>query len=245
MQESQETWIWFLGQEDPLEEKMATHSRILAWKIPMEPGRLQSSSVQSLSPVQLFETPWTAARQASLSITSFQSLPKLMSIESVMPSNHFILYCPLLFLTSIFPRIRVFSNESVLCIRWPKYWSFSFNISPYNEHSWLISFRMDCLDLLAVQGTLKNLPQHHTSKTAILQHSAFFIAQLSHPYMTTGKTIALTRRTFVGKVMSLLFSMLSRLVITFLARLQSMGSQRVGHTWMTEHTLDLFYPGGL
>ena len=165
---------------------MATHSRILAWKILMEPGRLQSSSVQSLSPVQLFETSWTAAHQASLSITSFQSLPKLMSIESVMPSNHFILYCPLLFLLSIFPRIRVFSNESVLCIRWPKYWSFSFNISPSNEHSGLISFRMDCLDLLAVQGTLKSLLQHHNSKTSILRHSAFFTVQLSHPYMTTG-----------------------------------------------------------
>ena len=162
-----------------------------------------------------------------------------------MPSNHFILYCPLLFLLSIFPRIRVFSNESVLCIRWPKYWSFSFNISPSTEHSGLISFRMDCLELLAVQGTLKSLLQHHNSKTSILQHSAFFIAQLSHPYMTTGKTIAFTRQTFVGKVMSLLFNMLPRLVITFLPRLQSMGSQRVGHAWMTENTLDLFYPGGL
>ena len=143
IQESQETWIWFLGQEDLLEEKMATHSRILAWKILMEPGRLQSSSVQSLSPVQLFETSWTAAHQASLSITSFQSLPKLMSIESVMPSNHFILYHPLLFLPSIFPSIRVFSNESGLCTGWPKYWSFSFSISPSNEHSGLISFRID------------------------------------------------------------------------------------------------------
>ena len=147
-----------------------------------------------------------------------------------MPSSHLILCRPLLLLPPIPSSIRVFSNESTLHRRWPKYWSFSFSISPSHEHPGLISFRMDCLDLLAVQGTLKNLPQHHTSKTPILQHSAFFIAQLSHPYMTTGKTIALTRQTFVGKVMSLLFSMLSRLVITFLARLQSMGSQRVGHT---------------
>ena len=135
-----------------------------------------------------------------------------------MPSNHLILCCPLLLLPSIFPSIRVFSNESALCIRWPKYWSFSFNISPSNEHSGLISFRMDWLDLLAVQGTLKSLLQHHSTKASILWHSAFFIVQLSHPYMTTGKTIALTRQTFVGKVMSLLFDMLSRLVITFLPR---------------------------
>ena len=135
-----------------------------------------------------------------------------------MPSNHLILCRPLLLLPSIFPSIRVFSNESVIHTRWPKYWSFSFSIRPYNEHSALISFRMDWLDLLAVQGTLKSLLQHHSSKASILQHSAFFIIQLSHPYMTTGKTIALTRRTFVGKVMSLLFNMLSRLVITFLPR---------------------------
>ena len=141
-----------------------------------------------------------------------QSSPKPMFIESVMPSNHLILCYPLLLLPSIFPSIRVFSNESVLCIRWPKYWSFSFKISPTNEHPGLI-FRMDWLDLLAVQGTLKSLLQHHTSKASILRHSAFFIVQLSHPYMTTGKAIALTRRTFVGKVMSLLFNMLSRLVI--------------------------------
>ena len=140
-----------------------------------------------------------------------------MSIESVMPSNHLILCCPLLLLPSVFPRIRVFSNESALPIRWPKYWSFSFNISPSNEHSWLISFRMDWLDLLTVRGTLKILFQHHSSKT-VVRHSAFFIVQLSHPYMTTGKTIALTRWTFVGKVTSLLFNMLSRLVITFLPR---------------------------
>ena len=138
--------------------------------------------------------------------------------ESVMPSNYLIPCCPLLLLLSIFPRIRVFSKESALPIRWPKYWSFSFNISPSNEHSELISIRMDWLDLLTVQGTLKSLLQHHSSKASILQHSAFFIIQLSHPYMTTGKTIALNRRTFVDKVMSLLFNMLSRLVITFLSR---------------------------
>ena len=156
------------------------------------------------------------ARPPSPSITNSWSLPKLMSIESVMPSNHLILYRPLLFLPSIFPSIRVFSNESALRIRWPKYWSFSFNISPSNEHPGLISFRMDLLDLLAVQGTLKSLLQHHSSKASILWHSAFFIVQFSHLYMTTGKTIALTRWTFVGKIMSLLFNMLSRLVITFL-----------------------------
>ena len=141
-----------------------------------------------------------------------------MSIESVMPSSHLILCHPLLLLPSMFPRIRVFSKESALHIRWPKYWSFRFSISPSNEHSGLISFRMDWLDLLAVQGTLKSLLQHHSSKASILQHSAFFIVQLSHPYMTTGKTIALTRQTFVGKVMCLLFNVLSRLVITFLPR---------------------------
>ena len=141
-----------------------------------------------------------------------------MSIESVMPSDHLILCCPLLLLPSIFPSIRVFSNESALRIRWPNYWSFSFNISPSNKHSGLISFRMDWLDLLAVQGTLKSLLQHHSSKASILQRSALVIVQLSHPYMTTGETIALTRWTFVGKVVSLLFSMLSRFVITFLPR---------------------------
>ena len=147
-------------------------------------------------------TPWTAAHQASLSITSSQSLLKLMSMESVMPFNHLILRCPLLLLSSIFPSIRVFSNKLVLCIRWPEYWSFSFSIGPSSEHSGLISFRMDWLDLLAVQGTLKSLLQHHSSKALILQHSAFFTVQLSHPYMTTGKTIALTKATFIGKVMS-------------------------------------------
>ena len=175
-------------------------------------------SVQSLSRVRLFATPWTAARQASLSITNSQSLLKLMSIESVRPSNHLILCHPLLLLPSIFPSIRVFSNEAALCIRWPKYWSFSLNISPSNEHPGLISFRMDWLDLLAVQGTFQSLFQHHSSKASILQFSAFFTIQLSQPYMTIGKTTALTRWTFVGKVMSLLFNMLSRLVATFLPR---------------------------
>ena len=176
------------------------------------------SSVQSLSCVQFFLTPWTAAHQASLSITNSPSLLKLMSIESVMPSNHLILCRPLLLLPSLFPNIRVFSNESVLHIRWPKYWSFSFSISPSNECSGLISFMMDWLDLLAVQGTLKSLLQHHSSKASILWGSAFLIVQFSRPYMTTGKTIALTTQTFVGKVMSLLFNLLSRLVITFLPR---------------------------
>ena len=162
-------------------------------------------------------TPWTAARLASLSITNSWGLLKLMSIKSMMPSNHFLLCHPLL-LPSILPNIRVFSNESVLLIRWPEYWSFSFNISPSNEYSVLISFRMDWLDLLVVQGTLKSLLQHHSSKASILRHSAFFVVQLSHPCMTTGKTIALSRWTFVGKVMSLLLNMLSRLIITFLPR---------------------------
>ena len=177
------------------------------------------SSGESLSHVRFFATPWTAASQASLCITNTQSLLKLLSIESVMPSNPLSLCHPLLLPPSIFPSSRVFTNESALCIRWPKYWSFSFNISPFNEHSGLISFRMDWLDLLATQGTLKSLHQHHSSKASIHRHSAFYIVQLSIPYMTTGKTIALTRQTFVGKVMSLLFNFLmSRLVITFLPR---------------------------
>ena len=176
------------------------------------------SSVRLLSHVWPFATPLTTARQASLSITNSQSLPKLMSIESVMPSNHLTL-CHLLFLLpSIFPSIRVFSNESVPFIRWLKYWSFSFSISPSNKYSRLISFRMDWFDLFAVQGTLKSLLQHHSSKASILWCSSFFIVQPSHLYMTTGKTIALTRWTFVGKVMSLLFNMLSRSVIAFLQR---------------------------
>ena len=175
------------------------------------------SSAKSLSHVQLFATPWTAVTQAFLSIISSRSLLKLMSIELMMPSNHLIFCHPLLLLSSIFPSIRVFSKNSVPCISWPKYWSFIFNISPSNEYSGLISFRIDWFDILAVQGTLKSL-QHHSSKASILQRSAFFIIQLSHPYMTTQKPIALTMWTFVSKVMSLLFNMLSRLVIAFLPR---------------------------
>ena len=177
-----------------------------------------SSSVQSLSRVLLFATPWTAAHQTSLSITSSRSLLKLMSTESVMPSNHLILCHPLPLPSSMFPIIRVFADESALRIRWPKYWSFSFNISTSDEYSGLVSVRMDWLNLLVVQGTLKSLLQHHNSKASILWHSTFFIVQLSHPYMTPGKTIALTRQTFVGKIMFLLFNMLSRLVIAFLPR---------------------------
>ena len=162
----------------------------------------QSLSVQSLSRVWLFATPWTTASQASRSVTNSQSLLKLMSIASVMPSKHLILCHPILLLPSNFPSIRVFSNESALCMRWPKYWSFKFSISPFNECSGLTFFRMDWLDLLAVQGTLKSLPQHHISKASILHSSAIFIVQLSHPNMTTRRTIALTRWIFVGKVMS-------------------------------------------
>ena len=169
--------------------------------------------VHLLSRVRLSATPWTAARQASLSFTISRSLHKLMSIESVMPSNYLILSCPLLLKPSILPSIRVFFSESVLCIRWPKYWSFSFSMSPSNKYSGLISFRMDWLDLLAVQETLKSLFQHHGSKASILWCSAFFLVQFLHPYMSTGKTIALTRQTFVGKVMSLLFNMLSRFIL--------------------------------
>ena len=175
-------------------------------------------SVQSLSRVRLFATPCIAARQASLSLTNSRSSPKPTSIELVMPSSHLILCRPLLLLPLVPPSIRVFSNESTLRMRWPNYWSFSLSISPSKEHPGLISFRMDWLDLLAVQGALKSLLQHHTSKASILWHSALFTVQLSHPYMTTGKTIALIRRTFVGKVISLLLNMLSRLVITFLPR---------------------------
>ena len=189
---------------------------------------IRLSSVQfSCSFVSDSFTPWTAASQASLSITNSRSLLKLMSIESLMPSNHIILCHLFLLLPSIFPSIRIFSNESSLHIRWPKYWNFSFNISPSNEHPGLVSFRMDWLDLLAVQGTLKSLLQHHSSKASILQCSAFFTVQLSHSYMTTGKTIGLTRWTFDDKVMSLLLNMLSRLVITFLPR-----SKRLLISWL-------------
>ena len=177
----------------------------------------ESVVVQSFSHGQLFVTPWNEASQASLSTIS-RSMLKLMSFEWVMQFNHRVLCHPFLLLPSVFPSTRVFSNESPFCIRWPMYLSFSFNISPFNEHPGLISFRMNWLDLLAVQGTLNSFLQHHSSKASILQCSRFFIVQLLHPYMTTGKTIALTRRTFVGKVMSLLLNMLSRLVITFLPR---------------------------
>ena len=185
----------------------------------------------------LFATPWTAARQAPLSITNSQSLPKPMSSESVMPSNHLIFCRSLLLLPWIFPSIRVFSNESALHIRWPNYWSFSFSISPSSEHPGLISFRMDWLDLLAVQGTFKSLLQHHSSKASILLHSAFFIVQRSHSYMTTGKTIALTRWTCVGKVMSLFFNMLSRLAITFLPR-----SKRLLISWLQSSSAVILEP---
>ena len=178
----------------------------------------QIRSDQSLSCVRLFVTPWITARQASLSITNFRSSPRLTSIETVMPSSHLILCHPLLLLPPIHPSIRVFSNESTLRMRWPKYWSFCFSIIPSKEIPELISFRMDWLDLLAVRGTLKSLLQHHSSRASILRCSAFFTVQLSHPYMATGKIIALTRQNFVGKVMSLLLNMLSRLVITFLPR---------------------------
>ena len=189
------------------------------------------------SHVQLFGIPWAAAHQVSLACTISLSLRKLMSIEPVMPSNHLILCYPLLLLPSIFPSIRVFSNESALRIRWPKYWSFSFNINPFNEYSGLISFRIDWLDLLAVQGTLKSLLQQHSSKASILQCSAFFIAQLLHPYMTTAKIIALTRRTFVDKVMSLLLNMLSRLVITFIPR-----SKRLLISWLQSPSAVILEP---
>ena len=196
---------------------------------------LQFNSVQSV--VSHSATPWIAARQASLSITNSQSSLRLMSIESVMPSSILILCHPLLFLLPIPPSIRVFSNESTLCMRWLKYWSFSFSIIPSKEHPGLISFRMDWLDLLAVQGTLKSLLQNHSSKASILWRSAFFTVQLSHPYMTTGKTIALTRRTLVGKVMSLLLNMLSRLVITFFPR-----SKRLLISWLQSPSAVILEP---
>ena len=192
-------------------EVMSPWGDLLSAFLNMRKSKDQFRSVQLLSCVGLFVTPWTVARQASLSITNSWSLLILMSIKLVMPSNHLILFHPLL-LPSILPSINVFSSKSVLRIRWPKYWSFSFSISPSNEYSGLISFRMDWFDLFAVQGTLKSLLQHHSSKASILWRSAFFMVQLSHPYMATGKTTALTRWTFVGKVMSLLFNMLSRLV---------------------------------
>ena len=177
-----------------------------------------NQSVQLLSCVRFSATPWTVTCQASLSVTKSRSLLRLMSIKLVIPSNHLSLCHPRLLLLLILPSIRVFSSESVPRIRWPKYWSFSFKISPYNEYSRLISFRIDWLDLLAVQGTLRSLLQHHSLKASVLWHSAFFMVQLSRAYMTTGKTIALTIWTFVSKVMSLLFNMLSRFVVAFLPR---------------------------
>ena len=205
-----------------------THMKATNWNQPRVSTDVRSSKdtggggggggFQLLNCVQLFATPWIAAHQASLSFIISWSLLKLMSIEKVMPFNHLVLCCPLLLLPSVFPSIRLFSSESALPFRWPKYWSFSFSISPSNEYSELISVRVDWLDLLAVQGTLKSLLQHHSSKASILQRSAFFMVQLSHPYMTTRKTIALIIWTFVDKVMSLLFNMLSRFLIVFLPR---------------------------
>ena len=186
--------------------------------------------VQSLSHIRLFAIPLTGVCQASGSITKSWSLLKLMPIELVMPSNHLILCHPILLPPSIFPSIRVFSNESALLIRWPKYWSFSFGISPSNEYSGLISFRIDWLDVLAIQGTLKSLLHHHSLKASILWHSAFFIGQLSYPYMTTDKTIALTRWTFVGKIISLLLNMLCRLVIAFLCGVTQKFGELAGHS---------------
>ena len=190
------------------------------------------SSVQLLSRVRLSATPWITARNASLSITNSQSLLKLMSIESMMSSSHLIFCCPLLLLPPTSHSIRVFSSESTLPIRWPKCLSFSFSISPSNEHPGLIFFRMDWLDLLAIQRTLKSLLQHHNSKASVLRCSAFFTIQHSHPYMTTGKTIALTRRTFVSKVMSLLLNMLSRLGITVIPRSKCLAGSRHIAYWV-------------
>ena len=200
----------------------------------------RSCSVQFSSVTQSCQTLCDPMGCSTLGFPVHHQLPsllKLMPIDSVMPSNHLVLCHPLLLLPSIFSSIRVFSNESALCMKWPKYWSFSFSIIPSKEIPGLISFRMDWLDLLAVQGTLKSLLQHHSSKASILRHSAFFTAQLSHPYMTTGKTIALTRRTFVGKVMSLLFNMLSRLVITFLPR-----SKRLLISWLQSPSAMILEP---
>ena len=203
----------------------------------VRPPSVQFSSVQSLSRVRLFATPWIAACQAALSITNSRSLPKPIPIKSVMTSSHLILCHPLLLLPPILPSIRVFSNESALRMSWPEYWNFSFSISPSNEHPGLTSFRMDWLDLLAVQRTLKSLLQHHSSKASIFWFSAFFPVQLAHPYMTTGKTTALTRQPFVGKVMSLVFNMLSRLVITFFPR-----SKRLLISWLQSPSAVILEP---
>ena len=232
----QESWVQPLSWKDPLEKGMATHSRILAWRMPCteEPGGLKSMDSERVGHSWVTSTQFSSV-QFSRSVMSDSFRPHELQhtrppcpsptpgvysnscpFELVMPSNHLTLRRPHLLPPSIFPSIRVFSNKSVLHIRWPKYWTFNFTISPSNEHPGMISFRMDWLDLLAVQGTLKSLLQYHISKASILQCSAFLIVQLSHPHMTTGKTIALTRQTFVGKVMSQLFNMLSRLVITLL-----------------------------
>ena len=228
--------IFFSCREQGLLSTCGTWASHVAAFFVAEHG-LYGASVQSLSRVQLFVTPWTAARQASLSITNSWSLLKLMSMMLVMPSNHLILCHLLLLPPSKFPSIRLFSDESALRIKWPKYWSFSFSISPSREYSGLISFRMDWLDLLAVQGTLKSLLQHHSSKASILWCSAFFIIQLSHPYMTTGKTRALTRWIFVGKAVSLLFNMLSGLVIGFLPR-----SKRLLISWLQSPSAVILEP---
>ena len=239
------TRVWSLGQEDPLEKEMGTHSSTLAWRIPWmeEPGTLQSMGsqrvrynwvtsfslshththtvdvvVQSASHVQFFVTPWTAAHQASLSLTISRSLLKFMFFTLVMPSSHLIFWCPLLLILSLFPIIRDFSNESSVCIRWPNYWSFSFSSSPSSEYSGLISIKIGWFDLLAVHRTFRSLLQHHISKVSNLCRSAFFMLQLSQPYMTTGKIIALTIQTFVSRVTYLLFTTLSSLVIAFLLR---------------------------
>ena len=200
-------------------------------------NKMSIRSDQSLSHVRLFATPWIAACQASLSITNSWSSLRLTSIESVMPSSHLVPCHPLLLLPPIPPSITLPSNESTLRMRWPKYWSFSFSIIPSKEIPGLISFRMDWLDLPAVQGTLKSLLQHHSSKASVLRHSAFFTVQFSHPYMTTGKTIALTRRIFVSKVISLLLNMLSRLVITFLPR-----SKHLLISWLQSPSAVIFEP---
>ena len=229
---SDDHYIYYRGQES---ESSRVRKAVLWWNFkndrmssvlfqgkPFNISSIQFSSVQSLTRVWHFVTPWTAACHTSLSIINSRGPPKSKSIKSVMPSNHLILCRPLLLLPSIFPRFRVFSNEAALRIRWSKYWSFSFNISHSNKHPGLISFSMDLWDLLAVQGTLKSLLQHHSSKTSILRCSAVFIVQLSHPHMTNGKTIAFTRLTIADKVVSLLFNMLSRLVITFFPRSKSL-----------------------
>ena len=237
----QETQVGSLGREDPLEKEMANHSSILAWRIPWAEGAgglqsigsqtirhnwasehphtlSQNAVVQLLSRVQLFAIPWTAAHQASLSITISRGFPKFMFITSVMLSSHLILWCPLLLQPSIFPSIRDFSNESSVHIRWLKYWSFSFSINPSSEYSELTSLKIDWFDLLTTQETFRSLLYHHSSKSSILWHSAFFTVQLSQPCMTTVKTLALTIWTFVSWVMSLIFNTVSKFVITFLPR---------------------------